>query len=83
MIEKEIPNKKFKDLYFDNIIVIDKSVKGKEYNEVLAEEIDHHYTSVGNILDYKKAKNIKQEVKARWYGCELIVTLDGLMKPGD
>ena len=74
MIEKKIPNKKYKGLYFDNIIVIDKSVKGKEYNEVLAEEIGHHYTSAGNILDYKKTKNIKQEVKARRYGIELIIT---------
>lgn len=80
MIEKKIPNKKLKGLYFDNIIVIDKEVKGKEYNEVLAEEIGHHYTSAGNILDYKKVKNIKQEVKARRYGIELIVTLDGLIE---
>ena len=32
---------------------------------VLAEELGHHYTTVGNILDQSKAENRKQERRAR------------------
>lgn len=34
---------------------------------VLAEELGHHYTSAGNILDQNKTENIKQERKARMW----------------
>jgi hypothetical protein len=32
---------------------------------VLAEELGHHYTTVGNILDQSKVENRKQERRAR------------------
>lgn len=66
-------------LYYDGNIVLDKSLSYKQRVEILAEELGHHYTSAGDIQDYNDIKNIKQEVKARRFGYELIVTLDGII----
>ena len=45
----------------------------KEKNCVLAEELGHHHTSFGNILNKKDVKNIKQEKRARNWGYEKLV----------
>lgn len=34
---------------------------------VLAEELGHHYTSTGNILDQTEIEHVKQERKARMW----------------
>lgn len=44
---------------------------------VLAEELGHHYTSVGNIIDMSGIQNRKQERQARLHGYKRLV---GLMK---
>lgn len=64
----------------DNDIFINSQLSYVKSVEVLAEEIGHYYTSHGNITDYNKIENMKQEVKARRFGIELIVTLDGLIE---
>lgn len=47
---------------------------------VLAEELGHHYTSVGNILDLEDAGNRKQERQARLWGYNKQIGLAGLIK---
>lgn len=66
--------------YYTNNIYMDENLSYKESVEVLAEEIGHHYTSVGNILDYKDINNMKQEVKARRFGYELVMSLDDIIE---
>lgn len=46
---------------------------------VLAEEIAHHATSVGDILDMSKASNRKQETQARLYSSNKMIGLRGLI----
>lgn len=46
-------------------IAIKKDISTTEKACVLAEELGHHYTTVGNILDQSKAENRKQERRAR------------------
>ena len=46
---------------------------------VLAEEIGHHCTSSGDILDQTDIMNRKQEYRARLYGYNLKVGLTGLI----
>ena len=47
---------------------------------VLAEELGHHYTSVGNILDMTSAANRKQEHQARFWAYNKQIGLIGLVR---
>lgn len=51
----------------------------KEKACVLAEELGHYYTSVGNILDMTSAVNRKQERQARLHGYNRLIGLIGLV----
>ena len=46
---------------------------------ILAEELGHHYTSVGNILDLSDVSNAKQERRARMWTYERLIGLQGLI----
>lgn len=72
--------KGLKGLYVDGCIAIEKTLTEREKGCILAEEIGHHLTSAGNILDQKIAANRKQERKARAVGYDLKIGLTGLIK---
>ena len=46
---------------------------------VLAEELGHHHTSVGNIIDMENVSNRKQERQARIWGYNKLIGLSGLI----
>lgn len=46
---------------------------------VLAEELGHHHTSVGNILDMSDSGNRKQERQARLWGYNKLIGLSGII----
>lgn len=46
---------------------------------VLAEELGHHHTSVGNILDMNDVRNRKQERQARLWGYNKLIGLSGII----
>jgi Zn-dependent peptidase ImmA (M78 family) len=70
-----------KGLYGDNIIAIDKKIDtDKEKTCILAEEIGHHYTTYGNILDQTSTSNRKQEKRARNYAYEKLITLNKIIE---
>ena len=46
---------------------------------VLAEELGHHYTSTGDIIDMADVKNRKQERHARLWAYNKIIGLKGLI----
>lgn len=46
---------------------------------VLAEEIGHHYTTTGNIIDIQDIQNIKQERKARIWAYNKLIGLQGIV----
>lgn len=55
-----------KGIYIDGNIAINTSIRNRtEKTCVLAEELGHHYTSIGNILDMNDVRNRKQERQAR------------------
>lgn len=61
-------------------IAIRKDIETQaEKSCVLAEEIGHHCTSSGDILDQNDIMNRKQEYRARLYGYNLKVGLTGLI----
>lgn len=52
----------------------------KEKACVLAEELGHHHTSVGNIIDMENVSNRKQERQARLWGYNKLIGLTGIIK---
>lgn len=61
--EKELSG--YKGRIYKNRVAIRRNLSTTEKACVLAEELGHHYTTVGNILDQSKAENRKQERRAR------------------
>lgn len=64
-------------------IGIRKSMSEAEKACVLAEEIGHHYTSVGNILDQDAVGNRKQEVIARKWAVDKMLHVEDLFRAAD
>lgn len=62
-------------------IAIRKDIETQaEKSCVLAEELGHHYTSSGDLLDQTDVLNQKQEYRARLYGYNLKIGLTGLIR---
>ena len=69
-----------KGVYIDGNVAINTSVNSNtEKTCVLAEELGHHHTSVGNILDMNDAYNRKQERQARLWGYNKLIGLSGII----
>lgn len=64
-----------KGLYCDNVIWINKRFGSNEMHCVLAEELGHHFTSYGDILDQSTIVNRKQEKAARNWAYKKLVPL--------
>ena len=68
-------------LYIDGNIALSDNLKTTiEKACVLAEELGHHYTSVGNILDMTDVQNRKQERQARLNGYNRMIGLMGIIR---
>lgn len=68
-----------KGLYCDGVIAIREDMTIPEKTCALAEELGHHETSVGNILNMTSAVNRKQERQARLHGYNRLIGLIGLV----
>jgi len=67
-------------LYIDgNVALSDRLETTTEKACILAEELGHHFTSVGNILDQSLVESRKQELKARLWSYQKLVTLQNLI----
>lgn len=72
---------RIKGLYCDKMIGINIDIdSSNEKACVLAEELGHHHTTVGNILDMTDIGNRKQERQARMWGYNKLIGLSGLIK---
>lgn len=67
IIDRKFKSSKIRGLYCDGTIALKEDMTTTEKACVLAEELGHHYTTVGNILDQSKAENRKQERRARMW----------------
>lgn len=61
-------------------IAIRRNLSTKEKGCVLAEELGHYYTTVGNILDQSNVGNRKQELRARLWAYDKMIGLEGIVK---
>lgn len=72
---------RIKGIYCDGVIALDKNIKTqKEKKCILAEELGHHYTASGNILDQSSVSNRKQELCGRIYAYNKLIGLMGIIK---
>lgn len=70
-----------KGLYSDRCIAINRRIKTTaEKKCVLAEELGHHYTTVGDITNLKNVCNRKQEHIARKWSYEKLAPLESIIK---
>lgn len=67
-------------LYFDNHILISKHLSAYEKTGVLAEELGHHETTYGDILDLRDMRKRKLEEIARRWGYEKVLSFDRLIE---
>ena len=68
-----------KGLYYNGTIAINNRLDTIEKACVLAEELGHHFTSAGDIIDQNNMGNRKQEKKARLWAYKKMVTIDKLI----
>ncbi len=80
MFETKLESKA-KGLYCNNIIILDpqKHNTTAEKACTMAEELGHHNTSSGYILDLDKIESSKQEYRARLYAYNKLIGLKGLV----
>ena len=77
----DLTETRLKGLYCDRVIALgNQIVTETEKACVLAEELGHHYTTVGNILNQELDANRKQELHARMWAYNHLVGLCGIVK---
>lgn len=72
---RQLP-KGLKGLYYDGTIVLNRNIEtNNERRCILAEELGHYFTTVGDILDMKIESNRKQENRAKEWAFEKLAPL--------
>lgn len=66
-------------LYCDGCVWINRNMPNARKACMLAEEIGHYETSVGDILDQRNPNNIKQENKARKWAYEKMISYEDII----
>ena len=81
LIVKEKPLKYSNGRIKGKRIAIRKDIEtSTEKTCTLAEELGHHHTSVGNIIDMEDVSNRKQERQARFWGYNKLIGLTGIVR---
>lgn len=81
VINRTFDSNRIKGLYCDGTVALNNNIDTfREKACILAEELGHHYTSVGNILDLSIAQNRKQERQARLWAYNKQIGLRGLIR---
>lgn len=77
----DLSGTRLKGLYCNGIIALNKDIKTQtERVCVLAEELGHHYTTVGNITNLSDMNCCKQELKARLTAYNDRIGLQGIIQ---
>lgn len=76
--EKNLPG--YKGRIYKNRIAIRRDLSSIEKSCILAEELGHYYTTVGDILDQSDAGNRKQELRARLWAYNKQIGLRAIIR---
>ena len=81
VIDWKFQTDRIKGLYCDGVIAVSKDIDtSAERTCVLAEELGHHMTASGNILNQKDTSNRKQELRGRIWAYNRLIGLTGIIK---
>ena len=81
VVDWKFQTDRIKGLYCDGVIAVSKDIDtSAERTCVLAEELGHHLTACGSILDQKDTSNRKQELKGRIWAYNRLIGLTGIIK---
>ena len=76
----DLTGTQLKGLYCDSVVAIgNTTTSNTERACVLAEELGHHYTAVGDIIDQSSVENRKQEMRGRIVAYNKLVGLRGIV----
>ena len=76
----DLSDTRLKGLYCDAFIAIDKNLTEADKASVLAEELGHHATTYGNIIDQSSVINRKQERRARVWAYYLMLQFEDIIR---
>lgn len=80
VIEHRFQSERIKGLYCDGTIATSDRLKtSAEQTSILAEELGHHMTAYGNILDQDDVMNRKQELRGRIWAYNRLIGLEGIV----
>lgn len=82
VVEHPFKTNRLRGLYCDGVITINSSVSNSTTDKtcIVAEELGHHHTSVGNILDQSTIQNRKQEHRARQWAYKRLVPFSKIVQ---
>ena len=81
IVNRTFNSNRIKGLYCDGTVALNSLIEtSKERACVLAEELGHHHTSVGVIVDLSDAQNRKQERQSRLWAYNTRICLYGLIR---
>lgn len=80
LVIKERPFRTYDGRIKGKNIYLRKNMDSTEKTCVLAEELGHHYTTVGDILDQRDTGNRKQERQARLWAYNKMIGLSGIIR---
>ena len=72
-------SEKLRGLYIDGSVALRAGMTSAQTADTLAEELEHHYTTVGNILDQNNVDSRKQERTARLRAYNRRIGLTGIV----
>lgn len=80
VIDYTFDSDRIKGLYCDGTIAVRSDMNTVEKSCTLAEELGHHHTTVGDIIDVESAQNRKHERQARLWAYNKQIGLCGLIR---
>lgn len=83
MTVREKPLRSAKGRIYGKRIAIQKGLSQVEKTCVLAEELGHFETTVGNILDHNNTNNRKQEKTARKWAIDKMISIEDIFRAAE
>ena len=80
VIDYTFHSDRIKGLYCDGTVAIKKDMNTIQKTCTLSEELGHHHTSVGDIINTNSVQNRKQERQARLWGYNKLIGLMGIVR---
>lgn len=80
VVDWDFKDTRIKGLYCDGTIALNSNLTNKEQAAVLAEELGHHLTAAGNILNQSVTANRKQELRGRIWAYNRLIGLTGIIR---